>query len=293
MLNKQWNVLLVDDEPDVLAVSKLALKRLTVYGLPIRVFEAKSKAEAIAFLTDDPEGAHLAAAIVDVVMESDAAGLELCAHIREVFRNPNVNIVVRTGQPGTAPERDVVDRYDISGYLSKVDATDQRLYSIVKGSIRQYFNASSSYAHAFMLRRLAGGAHSRAAFLARQKEVMMASHHDAKGRRVSSIGDTAAWISGDHFVGTGDWEKSELGLKALQVLRDSRQRLASDGMGGDKLALAGGNALLSLNAGAEPPVDVIWRLAGDPTLLPQTAVVGFLNYQRAVRTLWTLAGRNG
>ncbi len=80
---------MVDDEPDVLSVTKLALKDVKVHGLPIKVYAAKSKAAAIELLGKPPfvivGEAHgsLAVAFIDVVMESQSAGLELCAHIRE------------------------------------------------------------------------------------------------------------------------------------------------------------------------------------------------------------------
>ena len=79
MFFKEWVVLLVDDEPDVLSVSKLAMRSFTVYGLPLKIYTAASKTEAIALFQDSFElAASLAVAFIDVVMESDSAGLELC-----------------------------------------------------------------------------------------------------------------------------------------------------------------------------------------------------------------------
>ena len=46
MFFKEWEVLLVDDEPDVLQVSRLAMRHFEVYGLPLRLHTAKSKALA-------------------------------------------------------------------------------------------------------------------------------------------------------------------------------------------------------------------------------------------------------
>ena len=48
MFFKEWVVLLVDDEPDVLSVSKLAMRAIKVYDLPLKIYTAASKAEAIA-----------------------------------------------------------------------------------------------------------------------------------------------------------------------------------------------------------------------------------------------------
>jgi CheY-like chemotaxis protein len=145
MFFDEWNVLIVDDEPDVLAVTKLALKDVTVYGLPIKIHTAGSKAEAIVKLNTTlalpgaPEGA-CAVAFIDVVMETDHAGLELCEYIRNTAHNYSTQLFIRTGQPGIAPERKVIDDYDISGYFTKLEMTEQKLYTFVKSGIRQWFS---------------------------------------------------------------------------------------------------------------------------------------------------------
>ena len=108
MLNQEWEILLVDDEPDVLTISQLALKGFEVYGLPFKIHTAESKAEVLELLEIRPD-LHpplLAVAFIDVVMESDTAGLELCQHIREDMGNRITQLYVRTGQPGIAPERE-------------------------------------------------------------------------------------------------------------------------------------------------------------------------------------------
>src|SRR5512145_593669 len=145
MLFKEWNVLLVDDEPDVLTVSKLALRDVRVYDLPLRIFTAKNKAEAIELLntklaTPGMPGGLAAVAFIDVVMETEHAGLELCDHIRHAMKNWSSQLFIRTGQPGVAPERKVIDEYDISGYLTKVEATEQKLYTLIKSGIRQWYS---------------------------------------------------------------------------------------------------------------------------------------------------------
>jgi CheY-like chemotaxis protein len=142
MFFTESHVLVVDDEPDVLSVSKLAMRNLQVFGLPIRVHTAMSKAEAVELLnttlaTDPPGNNLLSVAFIDVVMETDQAGLELCEYIREELNLRFAQLYVRTGQPGIAPQREVIDRYDINGYLSKVEATDDKLYTLVKGGVRQ------------------------------------------------------------------------------------------------------------------------------------------------------------
>ena len=110
MFEKEIPVLLVDDDPDVLAVSRLAMKNFEVFGLPITLYTAGSKAAAIELLESRfalkaQAGAKLNVAFIDVVMETDTAGLELCDYIRNTLGDRFTQLYVRTGQPGIAPER--------------------------------------------------------------------------------------------------------------------------------------------------------------------------------------------
>jgi CheY-like chemotaxis protein len=139
MFFRQWDVLLVDDEPDVLQISKLAMKNFDVYGVPLKLHTTASKAETIEYLIDETGlSSTLAVAFIDVVMETDNAGLELCKYIRDELKNKRTQLFIRTGQPGIAPERKVIDDYDINGYFTKAEATEDKLYSLVKSGVRQF-----------------------------------------------------------------------------------------------------------------------------------------------------------
>ena len=146
MFQHSYPVLLVDDDPDVLSVSKLALRSMTVFGVPLNVSAASSKAEAIEMLgrrTTRLRGRGIApftVALIDVVMETDTAGLELCQYIRDTMKDKITQIYIRTGQAGLAPERSVIDRYDINGYYTKVELTEQKLYTLVKAGVREVHN---------------------------------------------------------------------------------------------------------------------------------------------------------
>jgi len=162
MFFKHWPVLLVDDEPDVLTVSKIAMKNFEVYGLPLKIYTAASKAEAIELMKDNVEvGCSLAVAFIDVVMETDHAGLELCDYIRNTMDNKLTQIFVRTGQAGLAPEREVIDQYDINGYFTKVEATEDKLYSLIKSSVRQYLAFGMSAATIDLISQLVAATGSR------------------------------------------------------------------------------------------------------------------------------------
>nr|MBN1229653.1 response regulator receiver protein [Anaerolineae bacterium] len=140
--NNRWNVLIVDDEPDVLSLSRLMMRSFSVYGVPLDIYAAQSMDEALHVLEKQmltvAGWSSLAAAFIDVVMETDTAGLDLCHHIRDVMQNNITQLFIRTGQPGMAPEREVIDRYDITGYLTKIEATEEKLYALTKTCIRQY-----------------------------------------------------------------------------------------------------------------------------------------------------------
>jgi len=162
MFFKEWVVFLVDDEPDVLAVSKLAMRNFEVFGLPLKFYTAESKAEAIDLLQNNLElASSLAVAFVDVVMETDTAGFDLCEYIREDMGNRISQLFIRTGQPGIAPERSVIDRFDINGYFTKVEATEDKLYSLVKSSVRQYLAFGMSQASLGLLNDLLSARGSR------------------------------------------------------------------------------------------------------------------------------------
>jgi class 3 adenylate cyclase/response regulator of citrate/malate metabolism len=131
----RWKVVVVDDEPAVHSVSRLALQRLTVDGVPLDLYSAHSAREGRAVLAEHPDAALL---LLDVVMESDDAGLRLVEWLRRDRANTMTRIVLRTGQPGLAPEMEVMANYDINDYLAKMEVTTQRLITSVIAGVRAY-----------------------------------------------------------------------------------------------------------------------------------------------------------
>jgi diguanylate cyclase (GGDEF)-like protein len=130
-----WTVLIVDDDPEVHAVSRLALGHTRIEGRALELLHASSAAEARALLASHGD---IALVLLDVVMETERAGLELARHVRERLGNDTVRIVLRTGQPGRAPVHDLVARYGIDGYLDKGDLTFERLQLVVATALRTY-----------------------------------------------------------------------------------------------------------------------------------------------------------
>jgi len=135
-----WKVLLVDDEPQVHEVSRLILAGLCFEGREVTLLSVNSAAQAREML-DREQGVALA--LIDVVMETDDAGLSLVRHIREHLNDHDMQIVLRTGQPGVAPESEVVRGYEINGYVLKTEVTAQRLHTIVIAGLRTYRHSQS------------------------------------------------------------------------------------------------------------------------------------------------------
>lgn len=130
-----WTILVVDDEPQVHAMTRVLLRDFEFDGRPFAIVSAMSAAEARRVLATRPE---FPVALIDVVMEHEDAGLRLVRHIREDLRNHRMRIILRTGQPGQAPEREVVVGYDINDYKSKTELTAQKLYTSLVSGLRAW-----------------------------------------------------------------------------------------------------------------------------------------------------------
>ena len=130
-----WRVLLVDDEPDVHTATKVALRNLDIEGRRLEFRHAYSDAEARKVLQQE---APFAVAVIDVVMESDTAGLDLVRYIREELADAQVRLILRTGQPGYAPEISTIQNYDINDYRTKSELTQSRLFTSLTMAVRSY-----------------------------------------------------------------------------------------------------------------------------------------------------------
>ncbi|MDD2828434.1 MAG: EAL domain-containing protein [Sulfuricurvum sp.] len=131
----RWKVLIVDDDSEVHSFTKLALHDFIYERKPLQFLSAYSASEAIEILKNYDD---IAIILLDVVMETDTAGLDLVETIRFRFNNMMVRIIIRTGQPGVAPERYVIDHYDINDYKEKTELTTDRLYTTIRSALSQY-----------------------------------------------------------------------------------------------------------------------------------------------------------
>ncbi len=128
-------VLIADDEPDIHAITRLSLRDLVHGAEPVEFISAKSGRETVERLREQPD---IGVVLLDVVMEDEHAGLEAIGAIREQLGNRLVRILLRTGQPGAAPERETIERYDIDGYLPKGEETVTRMFVAVRTALRAW-----------------------------------------------------------------------------------------------------------------------------------------------------------
>jgi CheY-like chemotaxis protein len=133
--DKSWLVLIVDDERDVHEVTELSLRGMVVEGRELQFLHAYSCAQAREIVATH---ADIAVILLDVVMESHDAGLQLVQVIRQECGRSSVRIVLRTGQPGFAPEIETIQKYDINDYRTKTELTQVRLFTSLAGAIRSY-----------------------------------------------------------------------------------------------------------------------------------------------------------
>jgi response regulator RpfG family c-di-GMP phosphodiesterase len=130
-----WKVLIADDEPDVHVATKLVLRDFSFRDRSIEFLDAYSGDEACEVLRQHPDTAVV---FLDVVMETEDAGLRAVKRIREEIGNQMVRIILRTGQPGHAPEEEVVLNYHINDYKSKSEMTAKKLFTSIVSALRSF-----------------------------------------------------------------------------------------------------------------------------------------------------------
>lgn len=130
-----WKVLIVDDDPEIHSVTQLALSDLVVLGARLEYIHAYSGEEACKIVEEQKD---IVLVLLDVVMETDDAGLNVVKYIRETLEREDIRIVLRTGQPGYAPEESVIKDYDINDYKTKTELTRRKLVTTVYAAIRSY-----------------------------------------------------------------------------------------------------------------------------------------------------------
>src|SRR5437773_1517303 len=131
----RWKIAVIDDEPAVHDGTRFALSDYRLNGQGLEILSAYSAAEGRQLMRRHPD---LAVVLLDVIMESDTAGLDLVEFIRHDLKNETVRIILRTGQPGQASERRVIVDYDINDYKAKTELTADKLFTALTAALRSY-----------------------------------------------------------------------------------------------------------------------------------------------------------
>jgi len=132
---KKWRVLIVDDDESIHQITRLVLADAFIENRPLDIVSVYSGREARELLSHDES---FCMAFVDVVMETDHAGLDLVEWIRKEKQNRAIRLILRTGQAGNAPEAKVIREFDINDYKEKTDFTAGKMTTTVYASIRAF-----------------------------------------------------------------------------------------------------------------------------------------------------------
>jgi signal transduction histidine kinase len=132
---RKWKIAVIDDDQAVHEGTRFALSDYNLNGQTLEILSAYSAAEGRTLMRAHPD---IAAVLLDVIMETDAAGLDLVEYIRNEIKNETVRIILRTGQPGQAPERRVIVQYDINDYKAKTELTADKLFTSLTAALRSY-----------------------------------------------------------------------------------------------------------------------------------------------------------
>ena len=135
-----WKVLIIDDDEEMHAVTKLVLSSFEWDDIPLHFLSAYSAYEAELLFKEHDD---IAVALIDVVMETDDAGLRLIKTIRDTLNNKETRLILRTGQPGQAPERKIIREYDISDYKNKTELSGIKLDTLMCNALRAYQSVMS------------------------------------------------------------------------------------------------------------------------------------------------------
>src|SRR3569833_3043075 len=132
---RKWKIAVIDDDQAVHEGTRVARSDYTLNGQGLEILSAYSAAEGRTLMRAHPD---IAAVLLDVLMETEVAGLALVEFIRNEIKNETVRIILRTGQPGQAPERRVIVQYDINDYKAKTELTADKLFTTLTASLRSY-----------------------------------------------------------------------------------------------------------------------------------------------------------
>ena len=132
---KVHKILIVDDDQSIHDITNIAIKGMEFSDFELQILSAHSAKEAKEILLHESD---IALALVDVVMETPEAGLDLVNYIRNDLENNLIRLIIRTGQANDFPQMQVIQHYDINDFKEKTELTVERMYTTIRSSIKQY-----------------------------------------------------------------------------------------------------------------------------------------------------------
>lgn len=133
--DNSWKILIADDDEQVHHVTRLVLGNMQFENKPVVFLSTYTAQETCEFLQKNND---ICVLLLDVVMELPDSGLQVARYIRQEQNDKKLRIILRTGQPGQAPEREIIDEYEINDYKEKSELTAGKLYTTVKSALRSY-----------------------------------------------------------------------------------------------------------------------------------------------------------
>ncbi len=136
--NKQrLKILVADDEKDIHVLTKNVLRKFEYENKELEIISTYTGKETIEVLKENPD---IVLVLLDVIMETDDAGLEVCKKIRNELNNHLIQIILRTGQASDIPPYKVVKEYEINDYKEKTELSSEKLKISLITAIRAYEN---------------------------------------------------------------------------------------------------------------------------------------------------------
>lgn len=285
MLINYWPILIVDDEPDVLAISKMALKRFKHMGIPGKIFTFGSKTEAVEFMKGNQwrYGSFIAVALIDIVMETDEAGLELCDLIRGKMNNFSTQLYIRTGQPGKMNEAQVLERYEVAGYLSKHEANEDKIRETIKSGILRYFLNTAAYGNLLTIAYAATIAKSQQDLRKFFEDTAKGICLDLQGNAVDHAHNDWAQFYGEEVIGTGALSDQDQARQIRETLLKQEPKFKSEA--GDLLVEHDGHMLINLAPTEDRDADHAQMIKSN-IQLPREVFYYFINAFGAFRNFW-------
>ena len=133
-VNDHWNILIVDDDIDIHAVTEFALKGVRINERNINFLHAYTGSEAIDLFRKGKEKIDLI--FLDMVMETQDAGLKVATWLHnQVHLIEKPIVILRTGQPGKLSIKTVLATGMFDGMIEKSNVTYRYLINYLSSML--------------------------------------------------------------------------------------------------------------------------------------------------------------